>query len=311
MSENTQIHCDLREIYGPEWTSLSDDQIKCIANRIHKSEELFGGEPQLFGFVGTRKIGDDIVGGYFAIQYSDEEFHYTKNKKLNKKHNNPFERVFFILLSRSGKVLLQNTKFVGIPLNMHIALRLFQEALNRILESCNVKQIYSLVLEPEKTKEADFLHEFERSTRVVELDISYPTADNIPEEFVYYNPQTERNEIIRDSHRHDYPHLKKIDLEALEGGDLKQTHLRDLIHAGEPQKMHYYIGIDEFTLRKDVKQKFEIRVDMEAEQISEENLLSVIKILRRERAVYLDNPTPKYKDADSNDGQVSFLSELD
>lgn len=307
MSEKTQIHCDLLEIYGPNWVKLSGGQIKCIAETIHTSEQLFGSEPQLYGFVGTRKIGDNIVGGYFAIQYSDEDFHYTKNKKLNITHSNPFERVFFILFANSGKVLLQNTKFVEIPLNMPIALRLFRSALDQILDSCNIQQTFNLALAPEKTGESDFLHEFERSTRIIKLEISYPTADNIPEGFVYYNPQRERNRIILDSHRHDYPHLKKINLEALEGGDLKQTHFRDLIHAGEPQRMNYYVGMEEFTLRKDVKRKFEIQMDMEAEQIPAENLLSVIEMLRRERAVYIDTPTPEFEDTDSDDDQMSLF----
>ena len=71
--------------------------------------------------------------------------------------------------------------------------------------------------------------------------------------------------------------------------------------------MNYYVGADEYTLRKDVKRKFEIQMDMEAEQIPEENLLSIIEMLRRERAVYIDTPTPEFGDTDSDDVQMSLF----
>jgi len=285
-----KIHCDLMEVFGPDWAYLSPDQIECLANTIHSSEQLFGDEPDMYGFVGTRRMGT-IVGGYFAIQYFDQEINYTKNKELNIRPRHPFKKIFFTLFTQSGKLLLQNTKFVGIPLTMYMALTKFRSALNQVFESCKIDRTFNIAIAPEETEEADFLNEFERSTRVIRIEVEYPTAGGIPDDFVYYNPQVERNDIIRNSHRHDYAHLKKVNLEATESGDIKRTHLRDLIYAGKPQEMHYYVGMDSFTLRKNVKRKFEFHIDMNSEQLSELQLQAVVEMLRRERAVFLETPT--------------------
>jgi hypothetical protein len=292
MADKIQIHCDLLALYGPNWAELPPDKPTCIAENVHSFPQLLGTEPELYGFVGTRRIMDNIVGGYFAIQYTNEEFLYNRNKELNIENHAPFARLFFVLFAKSGKVLLQNSKFAGIPLNMSRALGLFKKAIDQVLSICGVSKTFNIDLVPEEITDADFIKEFEQSTRVIGLEVSYPNGDNIPEGFKYYNPQVERNSIIRESHKHDYSGLKKVDLEAAEDGDLRKLHLRDLIYAGRSQFMRYYKELNEFTLRRVSARKFEFQVDMEAEQIPIENVLSAIEKLRRERAVILDTPTP-------------------
>ena len=190
---------------------------------------------------------------------------------------------------------------------MYMAQTKFRSAINQVFESCGIGRAFNIAIAPEETEEADFLREFERSTRIIRIEVEYPTSDGIPNDFVYYNPQVERNDIIRNSHRHDYPHLKKVDLEATDGGDLKQTHLRDLIYAGKPQEMHYYVGLDSFTLRKDVKRKFEFHIDMNSAQLSEGQLQAVVEMLRRERAVFLETPTRKVEPPDHQ--QMSLFND--
>jgi len=285
-----KIHCDLMEVYGPDWANLPSENVECLANTIDNLEQLFGDEPKMFGFVGTRRI-ENIVGGYFAIQYDEEEFHYNKQKELNKLKSSPFVRMFFVFFAQSGKLLLQNTKFVNIPLTMTMAIDKFREALDNVLERCGIRKTFNLALAPENAEDSDFVREFEQSTRVARLEINYPDGQKIPEDFVYYNPQKDRNEIIRESHKHDYPHLKKIDLEATNDGDIKQTHLRDLVYAGSPSLMRYFIDQEEYVMRRVVRRKFEFYIDMDSERIPEEQLKFVLDMLRTERAIYLDLPT--------------------
>jgi hypothetical protein len=175
---------------------------------------------------------------------------------------------------------------------MSRALGLFKKPIDQVLEMCNVTKTFNIDLVPEEITDADFVKEFEQSTRVMGLEVSYPNGDIIPEEFKYYNPQVERNSIIRESHKHDYSGLKKVDLEATDDGDIRKLHFRDLIYVGRSQFMRYYKELDEFTLRRVSTRKFEIQVDMEAELVPDENVLAAIEKLRRERAVILDKPTP-------------------
>ena len=287
-----KIHCDLLALYGPDWAEIQQEKVLCFADNVDTAPSLFGTEPELYGFVGTRRISEDIVAGYFVIQYLNEEYSYNRNKKLSIENRAPFARLFFILFAKSGKVLLQNSKFAGILLTMPRALRLFKKSIDHVLISCGIIKTYNIDLAPEDATDAEFVHEFERSTRVIKLEIKYPNGEQIPEGFVYYNPQKERNSIIRGSHIHDYPNLKKLDLEATDDGDIKQTHMRDLIYVSQPQLMRYFVEHEEFTLRKSTRRKFEMTVDMDAETVPEEYVRTAIEMLRRERAVDIPTPVP-------------------
>lgn len=288
MSKKTRIHCDLLKISGLNWDDLSGDQKNRIAAKVHQSPELFGDDPDMYGFVGTRRIGEDIVGGYFVIQYDpNRELHFTKSKTRRITSSSPFKQIFFMLFAAPGKVLLQNTMFPGCPLTMGIAREIFCIAVARILRECKIEGIGDLYLVPEKTEEADFLGEYKQSTRIVKLDISRPEANRIPKNFAYYNPRRELNEIIEESHRHDYPKIKKISLEALDGEDLMETQFRDLIIAGTPQAMSYFVEKEKYILRKDGKKKFRFTMDMGAKQVPEEDLKSVLELLSSQRGLNL------------------------
>jgi len=291
-----KVYCDLLALYGPDWENLPQEKVLHFAEQVHTYPNLLGQEPELYGFVGTRRIAEEIVAGYFAIQYETEEFLYKRNKKLNTEMRSPFARLFFVLFARTGKVLLQNSKFSGIPLTMTRALGFFKRSIDHFLVTSEITKTYMIDLVPDEASDADFIQEFEKSTRVIRLEIRNPNGEPIPEDFVYYNPQKERNRIIRSSHIHDYPHYKKVDLEATDDGDIKRTHMRDLIYAGgHPQYMRYFVQSEEFVLRKSTLRKFHLYVDMDAETIPEEHAVQAIDMLRRERAVDIPTPLPSPK----------------
>jgi hypothetical protein len=287
-----KVHCDLLALYGPDWENVPREKVLSFAEQVHGYPSLFGTEPELYGFVGTRRINEDVVAGYFAMQYSTEEFLYSRTKELNTQTRVPFARLFFVLFARTGKVLLQNSKFSGIPLSMTRALRLFKLSIDHILMSSGITKTFSIDFVPDEETNENFIREFERSTRVIKLEIRYPIGEQIPEDFVYYNPQKDRNSIIRKSHIHDYQHFKKVDIDATNDGDIKETHMRDLIYAGRPQFMRYFVDLEEFTLRKSTLRKFHTYVDMDAEIVPEEHALAAIEMLRRERAVDIPTPLP-------------------
>lgn len=287
-----KIHCDLLALYGPNWAELPREKVIKIAEAVHLFPHMLGEAPEFYGFVGTRRVGEDIVGGYFAVQYMSEEFFYNREKELEIEKNAPFARIFFVLFAKFGKVLLQNSKFPGKQLNMIRARSLFKNAIDHTLLLSGVPRTFNIALGPEEATDADFVEAFNRSTRVVAMEVTYPDGQNIPSEYVYYNPQKERNAIIRESHVHDYPQLKKVDLEATDSGDLKKTHLRDLVLAGHPQVMRYYVDIQPLVLRRALRSKFEMHVDMDAEHVQEEHILLAIEMLKEEQALEVPTPLP-------------------
>jgi hypothetical protein len=312
MAEKVKVHCDLLALYGPDWGNLPREKVLRFVEQVHTYPSLLGQEPELYGFVGTRRIGDDMVAGYFAIQYETEELLYKRDKKLNTEMRNPFARLFFVLFAGTGKVLLQNSKFSGIPLTMHRALRFFKNSIDYFLQTSEIGKTFNIDLAQEEASAGDFVREFERSMRVVKLEVRDPNGEQIPQDFVYYNPQKERNSIIRGSHIHDYPNFKKVDLEATDDGDIKKTHLGDLIYAGgHPQYMEYYVKVEEHlegrVLRKSTLRKFHVYVDMEAEVIPEESAMAAIELLRKEQVINIPTPLPLPKSQRGQQDLFDFL----
>jgi hypothetical protein len=105
---------------------------------------------------------------------------------------------------------------------------LFRDTLNEAINRVGIGFTLGFYSPEELTPTEKFIEEFGRSTRVANLIVETPDPSKIPDSFVYYNPQKERNEIIAGSHKHDYPNSKKVDLEATSTGDIKRTHMEKI-----------------------------------------------------------------------------------
>lgn len=301
----SKIHCDFMEIYGPDWANLSREQIDCLIEVIQRGEML-GTEGDLRGFVGTTRH-ENVLGGFFAVQYPDARLYYNKTKEASQVQDTPFERVFFMFFAHTGKLVLQNRKFADIPLKMNVVQELLKGAINQALLRCKAGQSIGFYFPENEIDRDRFIEEFQRSTRVISLEVTNPDPDRIPQSLDYYNPQRERNNIIRGSHQHDYPNFRKVDLEASKNGNIAKTHIgKDLIHAGRPEVMKYYIEGSEHILRRIIPSKQELHVDVDGLELSPSELMRVLDILRKERSLDLDIPTP----LQPNDCQLSIFDIL-
>lgn len=282
------IHCDLMDINGVNWDSVDEEKISCIIEAIH-SMELISNKNELFGFVGTTDV-DGVVGGFFVIQFPTEFLTYGRDKTARKAKTIPAERVFFVLFPSHGRVLLQNRRFQILPINMEVVLAKFKETLARVLLECRVGPVVSLIPTSVPITRRELLEAYDSSTDVMHLHVPYPNPRQIPEDFPYYNPRRERNEIIRDSRYNDYPKLSEIDIVARKDHDLRETHLgQDLVHAVRERSdfaMTYRDRNGERqVLRRLTKAKFEFSLDVDSEEVSEDTLVRVMEILRQEAAL--------------------------
>lgn len=284
-----QIHCRLYELAGPDWQKVTPEQADCVAKSV-EDMDLLNSAPNMYGFVGTERI-DGAVGGFFALQYRKALMHYSRDKELDLEQTEPFARLFFVLFPKTGKALLQVCKFIDIPLTMPVAAKRFLLALTEALVGCGIGALTNLELDLREAGVEEFIEEFRASERVISLDIRDPSPDRIPEDFHYYNPERFRNQIILDSHRHDYEQIDRINLHAREQGDLKKTHLRDIVEAGQPETMRYVKESRELLLRRVPQPGFHFYVDTDAEEISREKLTEVVDTLRSETRAQIDSPT--------------------
>jgi len=280
-----KIHCDVFDVFGIDWSQVTSEQLDCIISQTYEAE-LMGSSDELYGFVGVTHI-EKVVGGFFVIQFPTELLSYRRDKTATTEKTNPAERVLVVLFLESGKVLLQNRHFQYLPIDMGVAQERVKRVLTHILNSCGVGPLASLVPVSVQVERADLVQAYESSIRVSRLEVTYPDPHQIPEDFVYYNPQRDRNAIIRDSRIHDYPKLRRINLVARRNDDLRDTHIgSDLVHAvtdRRPFVMEFRNQENEQRiLRRLTQPKLEFRIDTESQELSKEALLHVIEIVNRE-----------------------------
>ena len=285
-----KIHCGFYEIFGPNWEKVDSERALQIMSLMEKPE-MMGEELSLFGFVGTSRA-DNAIGGFFAIQYQNALRHYDKVKRLDIKNDAPFERLFFIFFPQSGKLILQNKKFIGLPVSMEAVINRLTKAFAEVLSTSKVGYVLSINYPShEDVPKEVFIQAFIRSERVDRLRISRPKSSEIPENMVYFNPQFDKNQVIRESHQHDYDNFEAIDIEASDNGDIKSTHIgKDLIRAGTPTLMKFVENNEEKVLQRSIVSKFELYVDVNAETISSDILRYIIEIIKREHGLPIDSP---------------------
>ena len=284
------IKCNLMEARGPDWGNLSKAKIRRLIKEIHEGTNLMGQPPEMYGFVGTRLEGtmssSEIVGGYFAVQYTGKEFIYDKKKNLAVIDVAPFARMFFMFFARSGLCLLQNTRFTGIPLTYTDAKARFHFALNRVFKTCRIGELDKLVFARTERTNSDFTAQMNRSMRVSRVKVANPSRRSVSSRIKYYNPRVDRNEIIRLSHQHDYEYLESIELEVKEDADVRDLHLQDVMQTGQTEEMDYYTrGEKKVTLRRKIINNFTFKVDMEAKELPQEQFTSALRQMREAGAL--------------------------
>jgi len=281
-----KIHCDLLDIDGINWQNIKQEQIDCIISSIH-SQELIEVNDELHGFVGTTDY-QDAVGGYFIIQFPTEFLSYEKDKTTNLETITPVERVFFVLLIRSGRLLLQHRNFKILKIDMEAATTRVKTALSRVLINCKIGSVVSLSPAIIHVKRSELIEYYHSSKRVRRLKVNNPNPQQIPNDINYYNPQRDRNEILLDSRKNDYPKTKIIDIHAQDNADLRDTHLgKDLIYT-VTESDPFIMEIDDSKGRPKVirrtekRSKLEFNLDTEKIELSKEALMRVLDILFKE-----------------------------
>lgn len=280
-----KIHCDLLDIHGPKWSQISKEKVRCVIDGIH-DQKLLGNDEELYGFVGTIDH-EQTIGGYFVIQYPTQLLTFKPDKTPLENTTTPAETILFVLFPEEGRILLQIRRFQILPINMEVVRIKLIDALTRILKRCDIG--YVLSLDPTKitiTRE-ELIREFKKGYKVTYLSVSDPQAERIPEDITYYNPQRERNKIIRDSRLHDYHHFKRVDLTARAQSDLRNTHFgKDLVYSVSddgPFQMKYQDEHGE--TKKIVRQKnakYEFYLDIDEKQLTKESLLKVHEIVNQD-----------------------------
>lgn len=251
-------------INGPHWDSLSQSQRSGLARNVSESP-LFGEPPKRFGFAKVRFISDNSVLGYFTQEFTAKRHKYDQAKHEHPYTDLPFEDSLTILMIDRGLAFLQSRRFRDETISMTGVLRNFELAVRTLVRGSDLP-FYGLdpyILRYDRTA---FLKLF--STNSV-LNVSVTGLSNkvVPEDFKFFNPEAEKDEIVRQMMNTELRSLDQLSIGSSDKGSGLQTSkvARMALTVGDPQEMTFKEGDTGVirTIRHQIGPTHSVEIDTE------------------------------------------------
>lgn len=277
----SEIPFKLKDMVGFNWNLLSDYQKENVIEYIFKFP-LKGDLLHRFGFVKCEKINESQIFGYFTQELEEEKHRYNDQKKEEKYIDKPFEDFFFIILFDTGFCLIQSRKIKNI--SMSTIEVTFTEALKSVFKETGV-DFYSLEDVSGNIGKDEFIKIF-NNENIVSLKIDSLKGRTIPEEFKIFNPDAEKDSIIRAFYNDSFRRLDETYHSTDDSGGLQELKpSKILLYTGEPREMEI-IGRDGSKII--VNDKFGPSVKLDIDVVSPKT-----EDLRREVNKFFSNPMLK------------------
>ncbi len=257
----SEIKFKLKEMVGFDWDSLNDNQREDIIKHIFEFP-LVGDVPNRFGFVKCERINENQIYGYFTQELEEGRHRYNDQKKEEKYIDIPFEDFFFILLFDDGLCLLQSRKIKNI--SMPTVEERFAEALESVFKNLGVN-FYHLMDCTLTIGKDEFIRIF-NTENILSLKVDSLKGRTIPEDFKIFNPEAEKDSIVRAYFNDDFKHLDEFFGSTNRGGGLQESKLsKTILNTGEPRKMEY-IGRDRdiITVKNKIGPSVSLDIDVES-----------------------------------------------
>lgn len=296
--------CQYEQMVGPTWPLSAEmaDQIWASLQEPPWFEE----PPDRYGFVDLDRYSDSIIMGYFAVEKPLHIVRYDNEKHREEHEEESFEHIWFALFLDLGRLLAQRRRFIHRKLQA-------DQVIQRLRETLALKFASSLtpILEfrpYEKVVEKEtFLSEFSRG-RVREVRIDSLGGAVVPADVRLFNPDVDKDAILREVLTQDNLHIDRLTAHATEGGDLEKAKVvRGEMAAGEP---HYLKREDDegasIVFQREIRETLYVPADIEETRaaLSNEDKDRVVAIVE-------ERPVPKRRRREQPGGQSRLFSEDD
>lgn len=257
----SEIPFKLKDMVGFNWNLLSNNQKENIIEYIFKFP-LKGDLPHRFGFVKCEKINECQIFSYFTQEFEEEKHRYNNQKKEEKYIDKPFEDFFFIILFDAGLCLFQSRKIKNI--SMSTIEEGFTEALKSVFKE-TVVDFHSLEDISGNIGKDEFIKIF-NDENIVSLKVDSLKGRTIPEEYKIFNPDAEKDSIIRAFYNDSFRRLDEVYHSTDDSGGLQELKpSKILLYTGEPREMEI-IGRDRIKII--VKDKFGPSIPLDIDVVS-------------------------------------------
>ena len=251
----------LKKMVGFDWDSLDARQREDLIKLIFEFP-LMGEEPNRFGFVKCQRINESQIYGYFAQEVEVGRHRYNNQKKEEEHKDIYSEDFFFILLFDSGLCLLQSRKI------KEITIATIEERFTDVLKSIFEKvgaTFYYLEDHSLKREKEDFIKIFS-TENIVSLKVDSLKGRIIPEDFKIFNPELEKDRIIRAYLNDDFRYLDALSASTTRSGGLQGSKLsKTALNTGEPREIGFIGRNREKVIVKDkIGPSVSLDIDVEA-----------------------------------------------
>jgi hypothetical protein len=255
------IRCEVFRVTWPDWSTVTNERKGSIWQVMSEGVED-GLPPNRRAFVGINRLGH-VIAGFFAhedrrigVQYDS---HWTKQVQSGEE----FEHLFFALVLDQGQVVLQRKRVERefVTINLNAMRRAFFDLLGITFLQAGFKSDRIMrQLFQETRHKAEMLRIFNEH-QVTHIRVKELRGRRVPEEINLFNPDVDKDTILKQVLNDDYQHMDE--LEASAGEDVGASNLREakVVRAamltGEPQEVRAVIANQERTFRLAQREKFE------------------------------------------------------
>lgn len=294
--------CQYDEIVGPVWPAEST----LVSSLFEKmaSSTWSGEAPERHGFVDPELWNDSVIMGSFAIEKPLRIVTYDNSKERTEHEEESFEHAWFALFLDLGRLLAQRRKFIHKELNTNGVLDLLRTSIASELVSLGLPVLQFRPVEKLVEKD-EFLEEFARG-RIRELRIDHLANRSVPPTTRLFNPDLDRDAILRETINHDNRHLWEIRAKAADDGDLSQARfLKGEIAAGEPSHLVREEDNEIITLQRTTPDRLQFGVHTADTRVvpTDEEKDQIVATVRGRRI--------KHKRTHAGAGQASLFSSND
>ena len=278
-----KIHLDLLDLTGRSWDNITPEEIDRLT-QIIQDLPMQGEAPGRYAITGILRF-QDVIGGFFVVEYNREVLQLDEQKHEQHTNQSEWAKTVFVLFPRIGKVLLQARQYPKGLTSDRVDSQ-FRRVIPRIMFSTQLGFITVAELTQQDVPDNQFIQAFDNpGARVERLIVNKLHSNPTLEGLTYYNPQKERNEIIGQSHDHDFNLTDRIDLDVGDKNtDLRNVHIaKSAVRSGRNEEMRYFDAEGQYhVLRRSIKEKYEIVVDEDVNVMREEDLQRIaIQVLEQ------------------------------
>jgi len=285
MSE--EIRCEVFRITWPDWSSVTDELRENIWRVL--SERVEDGEPpNRRGFVGTTRF-EYVIAGFFAHEDRRLGVQYDRDWHRENREAAEFEHLFFALVLDQAQVILQH-KRVGrefVTINLPTMRRAFFDLLGVVFQQAGLPSDRIAKQPFHEERQKDYLIQIFNAYSTTCVKIGELLGRRVPEDIKLFNPDIDKDSILRQVLNGDYQHVNELEARAGEtetGSDLREAKsIRAAMLTGEPSEVRAIVKGQERTFRKTQQERFSMPFDTEpGEQVQAIDLERLVRIVRTE-----------------------------